>query len=1060
MTGWPLSFEEPMWLWLMLAIPAVAVGSMRWLAALERPRRIAATVLRGAVIAALAAALARVEIVKRSDDVAVMCVLDRSRSIPEALREASQDYVRRLARKGGSDDRFGIIGFDGSADVDLISSSGGVDVVSFGQSVAPDRTDIAAGLRMAMASFPDGYARRIVLISDGNENVGSVLREADAAAASGVAIDVVPLTYAHEAEILFDRIVVPAHASRDTRLNLRLIIRSRRPTRARLALYHNDQPIALDDPVVVLEGEMRPNRFTVPVELPSAGAHRFEAHITPLSPEEDGIAANNRATAFTFVGARGQVLLLTKPGAQDDEALYDALRRENIDIKMQSVDQLAIDLLVLQEYSAVILANMAANVFTETQQQALASYVRDFGGGLVLVGGDESFGAGGWTNTPIEEISPVAFSTPDRQQLPSAALVLVLDRSGSMGSPVAGTHRTQQVIANESAVLALQTLLLQDQIGVVAFDGAPEWIVPLQQNSNPHRVARQIRSIPPGGGTQIYPALEYAYHALAAAGDGPAIKHVILLTDGQSAEGPYASLVQNMVNAGITLSTIGVGDGVNDELLNLLAAGAGGHYYTVRSAQLLPQVIFRESGVLRQRLLSNETFTPQLEDGYSPLLTGLQSTAMPPLDGLVITYRKPDSLVPLVRRAEDGTSNPLLAHWNVELGKVVAFTSGWWPRWGHAWASWEQFGKFWAQTVRWAARQEASADFDVVTRVEGSTGHVLVEALDKQAGYVNFLRFTGRLLTPSLESTALELFQTGPGRYEGKFEVKDHGNYLVGLQYSAPNRPGGLVRTGVSVPYSPEYRDMEANVGLLRQVAQRTGGRWFEPMDPQADELFSRDLPPVVARRPVWWEVIAWLLLPLFVLDVACRRLASVVAMSVYAELAVLVVGVAAMRAVGAAWWGYLGEIVLAEAVGWSIRYRSILPTLQFFTHGVRAVAQVGQRSTGALSQLKDVREQVRGRFEAEIDREAGEPAARIPSKPRRERSRRFEADDQAEDASASDLAETLGGAAASKDELAARAAAAARDKADRPPEDGMTSRLLKAKKRAKERLDEQREDS
>ncbi len=1059
MTGWPLSFEEPVWLWLWLAIPAVAFGSMRWLTGLERSRRIAATVLRCAVIAVLAAALARIEVVKRTDDVAVMFVIDRSRSIPDELREKSQDYVRQVARQAGPNDRFGIIGFDGQADVELITTRGGADIVSFGRPVAPDRTDIAAGLRMALASFPDGYARRIVLMSDGNENAGNLLREADAAAASGVSIDVVPLDYAHEAEIFLDRIVVPTHATRDTRLNLRVIARSRRPARARLSLYHNDRPIVLDDPIVELEGLMRPNRFTVPVELPSAGAHRFEAHITPLSPADDRIAANNRATAFTFVGEQGSVLLLTQPGARDDQVLYDALRRENIDVQMRGVDQLTIDLLTLQEYNAVILSNVPANLFTGSQHQALSSYVRDFGGGLILTGGDESFGAGGWTGTPIEEISPVAFSTPDRQYMPSAALVLVLDRSGSMSARVAGTHRTQQVIANESSILALQTLLPQDQIGVVAFDGAPQWVVPLERNRNPQRVARGIRAISPGGGTQIYPALEYAYNALAPLGDGPAIKHVILLTDGQSAQGPYASLVARMVDAGITLTTIGIGDGVNDELLNMLAEGAGGRYYPVRSAEILPQVIFRESGMLRQRLLSNKTFTPQLEDGYSPLLTGLQGETLPQLGGLVVTHRKPDSLIPLVRRAEDGTNNPVLAHWNIELGKVVAFTSGWWPRWGHAWASWEQFGKFWAQTVRWAARQEASADFDVMTRIEGSTGHVLVEALDKEAGYLNFLRFTGRLLTPSLESVPLELFQTGPGRYEGTFDVKDQGNYLVGLQYRLPDAPGGLVRTGLSVPYSPEYRDMEADLGLLRQVAGRTGGRWFESMDPQGDEVFSRNLPPVVARRSVWREVIAWLLLPLFVLDVACRRLASVVAMSIYVELAVLIVAVAAMRAVGAAWWGYLGAIVLAEAVGWSIRYRWALPTVRFFTHSVTALAQVGQRSAGALTQLKDVQAKVRDRYESEAEKETPEPAPRAALKRRGDRSRRFDAGEDAGTVSDGELADTLGGAVASKEELAARSATRAREKAD-SPHDEMTSRLLKAKKRAKSRLDERREDA
>jgi len=1048
MTGWPISFDQPQWLWLLTTIPLVVAGSIRWLTALERPRRIAAIVLRVLVVIALAAALARVECVKRSDRVAVMFVMDRSRSIPDDLREAAQNYVRRVARRASGEDRLGIIGFDGQADVDLITSRGGLDVVSFGMASQPDRTDIAAGLRMAMATFPEGFARRIVLLSDGNENVGNVLAEADTAAASGIAIDVVPLTYQHRADILVDRIVLPAHSSRDTRIPLRLIVKSLRPTRARLSLFHNDREVPLGDPIVELEGRMRPNRLTIPVRLQTAGAHRFEARITPISPEDDEIPANNVATAFTFVGEKGRVLILTQPGVTDDVVLYEALKREKIDVEMFGVDQLPIDLLTLQQYAAVILANVSADMFTATQQKALASYVRDFGGGLILIGGNEGFGAGGWIGTPIEDISPVAFEIKHRKIIPRGALVIIMH---SCELPK-GNYWGEQV-----AMTTVDTISSLDYLGVVCYSyrvNGPNWEVPLAPLRNKQAVKRAIKQMQIGDMPDFDTTMRMAVKALMDRRDA-AQRHIIIISDGDPSP-PSRAILQTMVDNDITCSTVGIGYGVHvvEKTLRDIATKTHGRFYAVKDPRRLPQIFVKEAKVIRRGLIDEHAFQPILVDSFAQTVEGLAAVELPPLDGLVLTQPKPDCLVPIVRRGEEG-DDPVFAQWNIEMGKVVAFTSGWWPRWGRQWAAWERFGKFWAQVVRWVARQEASADFDVVTRVEGQTGHVLVEALDKEAGYLNFLHFTGRVLTPELEMERLALFQTGPGRYEGTFEVRDHGNYLVSLQYTTPNGPSGVVRTGLSVSYSPEFRDLQANLGLLQQVAERTGGRWFEPMNAAADPVFSHDLPPVVSRRPVWRDVIAWLLLPLFILDVASRRLASVVAMSLYVEIAVLVMAVGALHAAGAGWWGYLGALVLAEIVGWTIRYRSILPTIRFFTYGVRVMARVGQRSAGSLSQLKGVRRAVRDRMEAEADHA---PAQAEPSEPAPDRTRRFDVGDQAT-VPTGDVTETLGEAAVSEG-TPAEHVRKAKPKTEREEgRDDMTSRLREAKKRAKDRLNRQRDE-
>ncbi|NLX15183.1 MAG: VWA domain-containing protein [Phycisphaerales bacterium] len=1054
---WPISFDRPAWLWLLLVIPVLATISTRSLSGLDPYRRALAVTLRSLVVVLLAIALAQIQFVKRNENIAVIFVLDRSRSIPEDLRFKTQEYVRKVVSETKGEHRFAVVGFDGRADLDMTPSRVGTDILDFSMAIKPDRTDLASAMRLALAVAPEGYSRRVVLVSDGNENIGHLADEIEAAVSNQTAIDVIPLAYQCDNEILFDKIVVPAQAGDDTQIPVRLIVKSRRPTRARLNLYHNDREVPLTNPMIDLSGAMRPDPFTIPIRLTGGGVHRFDARLTPLSPGDDTIPENNRATAFTFVEAQGRVLVLTPPGNLDDRVLVEALQREKIDAEMRGVDEISIDLLKLQEYSVVLLCNISSDTFNEPQHKALAGYVRDFGGGLIMVGGHESFGAGGWIGTPVETVSPVSFQLQNRKVLASAALILVLDRSGSMAAPVAGTTKTQQRIANKSAVLAMRSLSPQDIIGVIGFDGRPEWIVSPRRCTERKLIENSILSLSPAGGTRIFPALQLAYEGLLSLSDPVMIKHIILLTDGQSEPGPYDTLCSQITASGITLSTIGVGDAMNDPVLRNLAKAGGGSYHPVHNPSTLPQVLFRETQILRSRMIIEQDFLPRSIPPGGPAMVGLDGIALPPLGGFVRTQPKADAMIPIIHDHPDHL-DPILAYWNYEMGKMAVFTSGWWTHWGSRWVSWESFGKFWAQLIRWAMRQQGSTDFDIVTRLEGSQGKIMIEALNKDASYLNFLRIQGRLTNPSMETDTLHLYQTGPGRYEGTFEVNDDGNYLVNLLYKDAQQEQGVITTGMSVPYSPEYRDLGTNFALLEKAAERTGGRVLDLTTPP-EVVFSRqNLPITVSRQPIWRWVITWLLLPLLVLDIAGRRLASTVAFSIYVELSVLAVACAVFQA----WHGHLSSwvavqaILLAEIVGWAVRYRYIVPTLQFLTHTVAALSSASQRSTRSLSKLKGVREQVR--MQLDEHNTGDRMSEQITLEPSADTRRRFDVGDQVAAEPAKDLAGSLGRAAAKEIDETAKPR---RARPGRPsvPEDDTTSRLLQAKRRAREEMDRQDKD-
>ncbi len=1050
----PVSFDEPAWLWLLLAVPVIVAVSLRTLVALEPSRRAAVIVLRCLVVIALTLALAEIHYVRRSHNVAVMVVIDRSKSIPDGLRGDAKNFMGQLVKaREHNEDRIGLIGFDGRADIDMIPSRPGVNFeqVPFGLSMEPDRTDIAAGIRLAMAAFPEGYARRIVVLTDGNENIGNVKEEIESARANDVSVDVVPLQYQHTNEILFDRIVLPSQASRDTKVPVRMVVKSMRPTKARLRVRHNGRELLSgdDENIIELSGGMKPDRFDISQYLPTGGVHRFEAEIEPLTPGADAIVENNRATGFTFVDEQGRVLILSPQGSAEDRVLLEALQREKLEAEWYNVDQITIDALKLQEYSVVILSNLAADQFTQEQHKGIASYVRDFGGGLIMTGGTDSFGAGGWIGTPVEEISPVSFEIKHKKVIPKGALVIVMH---SCEIP-RGNYWGEQV-----AIAAVKAISSLDYLGVICYSyskGGPNWDVPLAQATNKPAVINAIQNMQIGDMPDFASTMSTAVKDIMAL-PGVAQRHMIIISDGDP-QPPSKATLDLMVKNEITCSTVGIGYGshVMEAPLRRIANVTKGRFYPVRNPRQLPQIFMKEAKVVKRPLLVDEQFQPLISWAAAPTLAGLGGD-VPPLGGLVLTSPKTDAMIPIIRKSTDG-DDPVLAHWNVEMGKMVVFTSGMWDSWGADWANWPSFGKFWAQLVRWTMRQGEAANFDVITRLDGNKGKIYIEALNKDEGYLNFLRFDGRVLDPSMEQHPIYLTQTGPGQYEAEFDVKDAGNYLVNLRYNTPDGGTGMLRTGLSMPYSPEFRDLDTNFTLLSQASDRTGGRMLD-LQAKAEKIFDKtNLPPHVSRQPIWKDVVMWILLPLFLLDVASRRLASVVAMSIFVEAAVLVVGWALMLRSDAPWWGYLGVLFLAELVGWTIRFRSIVPTLQWFTYGVRASARAERASAESLSHLRGVRDKVRDEI-ATGEREERKDEHRIPTKadqaPAADPKRRFDAGDAGDEA-VGDLTESLGGAKAD----APRPKQQRTYKSDEPSED-MTSRLLRAKKRAREDLNKKDEDA
>ena len=845
-----VQFTEP--LWLLALVPAITW--ILWLARTSLAesglfRRRLSLGLRLAAVAAVVLALAGVQWRHRVDGMNVLFLLDVSQSISAGQQAAAREQVRRFVREKPAVDRAGLVVFGTEAALESQPSLT-IDVASSGTVVVPDdRTDLAGALRLAMAAMPEAGQRRLVVFSDGSENMGDALQVAAMAKGLEMVVDVVPMGGGRPRDVSVERLQVPSRVPEGTPFEVKVVVEASQEGPVTVSLFRDDQPLGTQS----ADLSAGRNLLTFPQTLVDPGFHSYDLRVD--SPD-DGVPQNNRAAGFTVV-AGGQRILIVSQDPPADEPLVEALREAGTGVRVIRPRQFPETLAELQSHECVILSNVAATDLTREQQRQLQSAVRDFGIGLVCIGGDQAFAAGGYRGTPLDEILPVESDLSSRKVLPSGALVLVIDRSGSM-------QGEKLEMAKEAAMAASDLLTGHDFIGVVAFDGAPSEVVPMGRAGRGREAAGAIGKIAIGGGTVMGPALERAHQMLR--GVSASLKHIVVLTDGQSQPADFEGMARAMAGGRITVSTVALGSDCDLALLQRMAEEGRGRFYHVPRPGTLPQIFLQETAVILKTAVHEEPFTPQVVSGTEPI-RGFDG-GFPVLKGHVVTVPRPRAELALAT----GQGDPLLAHWQYGLGRVAAFTSDARSRWASDWVAWSQYRQFWQQVVQWSRRRLDNARFTAQMAFEQGTGRLVVEALDDQGNFRNFLDLQAAVSNPKGTREMVRLQQLGPGHYEAAFPVQETGSYLVHLLESAEGRVVASQVLGASLSYSPEYNVRHANHGLLRRVAELTGGKEIRP-DRSGSNPFFDD------RRPTWqpqdlWEPLLQITLLLFVVDVGVRRVA------------------------------------------------------------------------------------------------------------------------------------------------------------------------------------------
>ena len=850
--------ERPELAWLLLLAVPVVWLALRSRRQLSRRRMMSATAVRLLLLLSLVLSIAGLTWYRPADALGVVFVLDRSASVDPAARLAAEKFVTEALKSQGDEDLAGVVVFGGAAYVDVQPRAElqwhGVEVKT-----SPHNSDLAAGVRLASALLPSDRTGRIVLLSDGEETRGDVATQVLLTSGTDVEVAVVPLERATGPDARLEDLLTPSRIDEGAAYEIRVVARAAKPGPGKIRLYRNDE--YLGELPVQLTGD-RADVFSVRQEASTPGLYRYRAVLEVDDPSNDVVPQNNEVVSTVQVTGRPRVLYAEGiPG--EDRYLREVMEAQGFVVDVVRPEEMPPGAAGLRAYSAVVLSDVPAWVLTRRQQEALHSYVRDLGRGLVMLGGDKSFGLGGYYQTPIEQALPVRVDLKDKTRFPKLAMVIALDKSCSMGEG-AGTPLG---MAKEAGIQTVELLSSRDMLGVIGFDGAATFIVPLQTLDDKAPVRKKIAQIRSGGGTDIYPALDRSFKSLRQT--DAALKHVVLLSDGMTSGADYQTLIEAAAKEHVTVTSLAIGQGADQDTMKKFAKWGQGNFYYVTDSNAIPAIFTRETMLASRSFLVEESFRAKA-GSPSDLTRGLSASAIPQLDGYVATEAKPRAVVPLLipGKTADQPDLPLLAHWRHGLGRSVAYTSDARSKWSKNFVGTEAYTQLFAQTMRWTVGDATDANLDVSAEIRDGELIVTVDAFDEQGDFKNFLDGEARVVAPDLTVHPLNLQQVSPGRYEAAVPVDQDGSWLVGVSLAEGEQVVGQSVVEAVQPYSPEYRSHGAGASVLSELGKLGGGGVLT----SPEQAFTRPVVPRDVPKPLaaWLMGLSTLLL---LLDIAVRRL-------------------------------------------------------------------------------------------------------------------------------------------------------------------------------------------
>lgn len=808
-----LEFSYPEFLFLLIGLPLFWLWQRR---ALRTLSSVLGLILHSLVLVVLILAAAGLHTLRPGVPRPPLLVLDLSRSLTATQRQWMRDTIVQRLRV--------------TADTPTLVFAGRHQRLSWKEaepllSTPPatlhlDETNLEGVLTALLAEEQE---RSVYLLSDGWETRdepgnGRVRALLPLLAERGLRLYPFPPPPADAVpNVAIQRLAVPqAVAGGDTiEVGIALENSNRVPVRGELTLRQKDtvvwqKHISLTPGVSLLTHSLR---------LADSGLIPLRATFTPASAAEDSVPQDNLATAWVSVAPTEKVLLLGGK-AQDNRYLEKALRTRGLDVTAIDFASRPAAIPSLDPFGVVILNNVARDRLPGSLEGSLKTYVGK-GNGLIMIGGEESLGLGGYKGTSVEQVLPVSLVPPQKEER-RTAMLLVIDKSGSM------RRQNKLLYAIAGARAVARNLKDTDLFGVIGFDREPFVVVPLDylgkiRNGIDDRIGRLKAS----GGTFLLPALLEAKRQLER--QYATRKHLVILTDGETggSGSEYLDLATVMHRElKITVSTIAVGEQPNLRLLARLAEYGGGAFHHTADPSTLPDLFIDELGEEGEEKTMVEKEVLPLPDPDSPLLQGVDDKRLPPVRGYVEAEVKKGARLDVSLRA-DGRRPPLVASWSYGQGKAVAFTSDANGRWSAPWVSWEGFSKFWSQIVRWCLPAVKRKETPFSVELGHDERGLLIDLFSygaSEAGRAAFARVSALRHEGSGEGDGtFPLERLAPGHYQGTYATTRAGDYRVEVTLPSGEKLGPLGYT--LPPLRPrEIPQPHTNLPLLEALAEATGG--------------------------------------------------------------------------------------------------------------------------------------------------------------------------------------------------------------------------------------------
>ena len=825
--------------------------------AFRRRRDISSLTLRSVIVVLLVLALAGLQNVQAVDRLAVVFLVDVSDSMGGGTEDLQLEFVQKAIKAKQPDDKWSAVLFGDNAVPETDFSAVG-EIEGFASIPLTTGTDIANAIQTALSMFPPDASRRMVVLSDGQATQGDAIARAQRAAVSGVEISYVPFFREAAPDVRITALDAPGRISESQSFDISVSIHAEEATPATLLIFSGGGLIH-EEPLNLQAGD---TRYSLAQTSEKSGFLDFSAQIAVPS-ENDNFSQNNQLGAFSQVVGPARVLLVGTDGFET-QFLLPALEQAGIVVDLAAPSNLPVNMAGLANYKSVILANVPATELSGAQMSLLDQYVSDIGGGLVMVGGPQSYAPGGYYQTPLEKTLPVEMQIKDQKRLPQLTIAYLIDRSGSMGQ-IGRSGVPNLELAKRAIVLSLALLQPTDRVAIGTFDTGGAWVVPFQRVNDAQALIAMTNTIRSGGGTDILAGLRLVERDIIE--EPSQIKHLILLTDGGASPAGLVELSEKLQSEfDVSLSAIAIGRNPG-AILEPMAEAGGGNFYSVDNVEQIPLIFAQETVLASRSYIVEETFTPRAT-GSSAIIDGIGET--PPLRGYVATTPKVASQ--RILSGPEPYSDPILASWQYGLGRVVAWTSDASARWANEWIPWEDFSRFWGQVVAWSINAGANKNLETRILLENEKARIVVDARDDEGRFLDGLLLNSALLNPAGDSFRLPLQQTAPGRYESTFTPQNEGAYFLTISGEAQLSESTTSLTDLNgwvMSYSPEYIPRPHDDGLLAEIAEITGG---SNLGDRPEDVFTHDLGERQAATDIW-ESLVLLALILLPIDIAIRRL-------------------------------------------------------------------------------------------------------------------------------------------------------------------------------------------